>query len=161
MGESVRASMVGRQYLDRTYSSSDIHVCIVEDNDVTRYLIEKHLYEFEKSTPFNATGKKFCVHTFETGEQLLSDFPEKVDVILLDYYLNGQNFEAQNGLEIKRKIDQENPDMKIIFLSGDGDTKLVLKLIREGINHFIFKGEAFKEDLKLALADELEDFLDT
>lgn len=158
-GESVRKSIVGSQYLERAQSSSDIQICIVEDNEVTRYLIEKYLYEFEQHEPFSSSGKKFYVHTYETGEELLHDFPHQPDLILLDYYLNSQTPEAQNGLEIKRKIHQQNADLKVIFLSGDGDTKLVLRLLKEGINHFVFKGDDFKEELKEALADELEDLL--
>ena len=48
---------------------------------------------------------EISVRTFATGELCLENISEDPDVIVLDYYLNGVDEKARNGIETLDKIN--------------------------------------------------------
>lgn len=67
----------------------------------------------------------------------------EVDIILMDL-----NMPILNGIEASKKILSVKPDSKILILSMLSDTKLVQKLVKEGIKGYMLKNSGQDEILQ-------------
>lgn len=74
--------------------------------------------------------------TFKNGEECLKEINSKPDVIILDY-----NFSGMNGLELMVKVREESPETSFIFLSGQNDIELAVKIMKLGADDYIVKNE--------------------
>ena len=75
------------------------------------------------------------VLTAESGEEALSLFKEKnPDIVLTDIKMPGMD-----GLEVLRKIKQENPETEVIVITGHGDMDLAIKSLKYEATDFITK----------------------
>jgi len=101
-------------------------VFIIEDSLVYKDLIVGYLQSK------NYTNLK----TFKNGEECLKSMNQYPDVIILDY-----SFSGINGLELMVKAREESPDTSFIFLSGQNDVELAVKIMKLGADDYIVKNE--------------------
>lgn len=90
---------------------------------------------------------------FQTGEECLNHMNLKPDVIVLDYFLNNENDDAKDGLEILKEIHQIDPKAKVIILSGQEDGNLVYDFVRENATNYVVKDDSAFENVKRAIED--------
>jgi len=79
----------------------------------------------------------YTVYDAEDGEkamQLYEQNSDSIELLLLDL-----NLPKKSGLEVFKTIKIENPDIKIIAMSGWGQRETVNELYKEGIELFIQK----------------------
>ncbi|MBN2634949.1 MAG: response regulator [Prolixibacteraceae bacterium] len=101
-------------------------IYIVEDSIVYKDLIVGHLQ-----------SKKFSnIKTFKKGEECLKELDKKPDVIVLDY-----SIDDMSGLELMRKVKEINPDIDFIFLSGQNDVEVAIKIMKLGAFDYVIKNE--------------------
>ena len=101
-------------------------IFVIQDNVVYKDLILGYL-----------KSKKYQnVRTFNNGEECLKDLKANPDLIVLDY-----NFDGMSGLELMRKVKEEYPETDFIFLSGQNDVEVAVKLIKVGAADYIVKNE--------------------
>lgn len=84
----------------------------------------------------------------ENGEELielLKTSNSAPDIILLDLRMP-----QMDGIEAQKIIKKLYPDIKIIILTMDDDEQLILHLINEGVNGYLFKN-ADPEEMEMAL----------
>ena len=60
----------------------------------------------------------FTIETFVTGELCLANLSHDPDVIILDYYLNGIEKDAINGIDTLDRIKAYNQDIPVVILSS-------------------------------------------
>ena len=90
------------------------------------------------------------IETAKTGEECLQKLDSSFDIVVLDYFLNAENPNAKNGLEILKTIRHSQPKVKVVILSGQEDGNLVYDFVRENVNNYVFKDKnAFKKPLNL------------
>jgi len=78
---------------------------------------------------------KFEVIQASSGKEALSLIEKyKIDVILLDYQLNGMN-----GLEVLRKVNELEQDWKVIMVTVEQDKDKIIATMREGAYDYILK----------------------
>lgn len=83
----------------------------------------------------------FIIETFATGElcmKALSDYP---DVIILDYYLDGIDKNAMNGLETLDKIKAMNPDIPVVMLSSQDKIDVAINCMHHRAFDYVVKSE--------------------
>ena len=89
------------------------------DKPVTIFLVDDD--NIFLSTLKHSLSQKFKsrieVTSFSTGEECLAKLSDCPDIIILDYYLNSEMANAMNGLQILKKIKQENSNALVIMLS--------------------------------------------
>lgn len=86
----------------------------------------------------------YTVLAFSTGEDCLKHVAENPDVIILDYYLNSKNPDASNGMEILKAIKKYNPNIHVIFLSGQERYGVAMQTLQKGAEYYVIKdNEAF------------------
>lgn len=111
-------------------------IFIVDDDPMFCTLLSDHLED----------QGHYTVQSFGTGEACLEHLDEKPDVIILDYYLDAQVREAQNGLEILKIIHKRDPDQKVIMLSAQEHYGVALQTIASGAVYYVIKDDqAFGE----------------
>lgn len=91
------------------------------------------------------------INIFVYGENSLDRMDKNPDIVVLDYYLDGIKEDAENGLEILKKIKAISPNTQIIMLSSQEDMETALEAIRAGAYDYIIKGEKGIDRLILTL----------
>lgn len=77
----------------------------------------------------------YRVHTAENGEQALRLFRENQPLIVLtDIKMPGMD-----GIDVLRKIKQENPETEVIVITGHGDMDLAIRSLKNEATDFITK----------------------
>ncbi len=99
---------------------------IVEDNPFYSNLLKLEI----ESLPAK-------VKLFSSGEDCIDSLFMNPDTILLDYYLDGE----LTGLDTLKKIKSFNPNINVVFLTGQGDLEVALNALRFGAFDYIEKTE--------------------
>lgn len=107
-------------------------VFVVEDNDWYNRLL---VYNLELNPDYVVTG-------FLNGKDCIDHLNENPDVVTLDYRLPDMN-----GVEILKKIKQENEDIEVILISEQNDISVVVDLLKHGAYDYIVKSDDIKERL--------------
>lgn len=82
------------------------------------------------------------VKSFFNGADLLKSIHESPDIVTLDYRLPDIT-----GLELLKRIKQENPDIQVILISEQKDINTVVDLLRLGAVDYITKSDDINERL--------------
>ena len=98
-------------------------VFIVEDNEV----YAKSLQTFIQSRFPDLKEIK----TFRIGEMCLLELYRKPSIVIMDYFLNSKYPEADNGLEIIKRIKEQLPQINIIVLSVQKNFDVISEAIKE------------------------------
>ena len=101
-------------------------IFIIEDSVVYKDLIVGYLQSKNYKN----------LKTFNNGEDCLREIDSKPDVIILDY-----SFSGINGLELMVKVREKTPETSFIFLSGQNDVALAVKIVKLGADDYIVKNE--------------------
>ena len=68
---------------------------------------------------------------FRIGELCLLEMHRTPDIVIMDYYLNSKYPEAQNGIEIVKRIKTLSPRTNIILLSIQKNIDVAIDAIRK------------------------------
>lgn len=98
-------------------------IFIVEDNEV----YAKSLQSFIQSRFQNIKEiKTFCI-----GEMCLMELHRNPKIVIMDYFLNSKYKDANNGLEIIKRIKALKPETEIIVLSEQKNFNVVIEAIKQ------------------------------
>ncbi len=101
-------------------------IFVIQDSIVYKDLILGYL----KSKKYNN------IQTFKNGEESIKALHLKPDVVILDYSLSGMN-----GLDVMKKIKEQLPETEFIFLSGQNDVGIAVKLMKAGAADYVVKND--------------------
>lgn len=107
-------------------------IFIVEDNDWYNRLLVHNL----------SLNPDFEIESFFTGKDCLAHLDKQPDVVTLDYRLPDMS-----GIEVLRRIRQENDRIQVILISEQDDIEVVVDLLKEGAYDYIVKSNDIKERL--------------
>ena len=83
----------------------------------------------------------FTIETFATGELCMKNLSHNPDVIILDYYLDGIDKNAMNGLETLDKIKAFNPDIPVVMLSSQDKIDVAVNCMHHRAFDYVVKSE--------------------
>ena len=112
-------------------SEKKIHVFIVDDDMLFLKLLKNDFLQYPE----------YETRSFATGELCLEKLNELPDVIILDYYLNGLDIHAMNGIEILDKIKAYNPDIPVIMLSSQDKIEVAVECMHHRAFDYVVKSE--------------------
>lgn len=110
---------------------SKIKLFLVDDDVVFLKLLE---IEFLEHADFE-------IETYPTGELCIANLSNKPDVIILDYYLDGIDRDAMNGLETLDKIRESNPEIPVIMLSSQDKIDVAINCMHHHAFDYVVKSE--------------------
>jgi len=108
-------------------------IFIVEDNPV----YAKALSSFLKKT-FPAIKE---VKVFSGGKEATLEMDRDPGLVIVDYYLNSIEKDAENGLEIIKQIKEKKPKTNVILLSGQKNINVALAAAKECDCHYVQKDD--------------------
>lgn len=83
----------------------------------------------------------FAIETYPTGELCVENLSHDPDVIILDYYLDGIEKNAMNGIETLDKIKAFNPDIPIVMLSSQDSIDVAVNCMHHRAFDYVVKSE--------------------
>ena len=83
----------------------------------------------------------FAIETFATGELCLQNISHNPDVIILDYFLDGIEKTAMNGMQTLDKIKVFNPDISVIMLSSQDKIEVAVNCMHHRAFDYVVKSE--------------------
>jgi two-component system OmpR family response regulator len=83
----------------------------------------------------------FVIETFPTGELCLQNISHNPDVIILDYFLDGIDKTAMNGMQTLDKIKASNPDISVIMLSSQDKIEVAVNCMHHRAFDYVVKSE--------------------
>lgn len=106
-------------------------IVLVDDDTVFLKMLEANLMEHDT----------FEIETYPTGEQFLETISNSIDLVILDFHLNGINHKAMNGLETLDKIKSFNAEIPVIMLSSQDKIEVAIECMHHGAIDYIVKSE--------------------
>lgn len=82
-------------------------------------------------------GSSIKISTFFTGESALKLVDKNTGIVILDYYLKGEN-----GNEILASIKELNPKTEVIMLTSNENVSDAIEAFRRGASDYLIKGES-------------------
>ncbi|MGZ3900751.1 MAG: response regulator [Bacteroidia bacterium] len=107
-------------------STNPINLFIVDDDDSMLTLVKNHL--------IRKFGHDVNITTFNSGEACLEHINYETHIVILDYYLNGEN-----GLDILQLIKTINPHTEVIMLSNNEDMVAAIEAFKRGAREYVIK----------------------
>ena len=83
----------------------------------------------------------FSIETYATGELCIESLKNKPDVIVLDYFLDGVDKTAMNGIETLDKIKSFNPDIPVVMLSSQDKIDVAIECMHHKAFDYVVKSE--------------------
>ena len=108
-----------------------IKLFLVDDDAVYLKLME---IEFLQHADFD-------IETYPTGELCMENISHNPDIIILDYYLDGVDKNAMNGMETLDKIKASNPDIPVVMLSSQDKIDIAISCMHHGAFDYVVKSE--------------------
>jgi two-component system response regulator AtoC len=109
-----------------------VKIFVVEDNEWYNKLLVYTL----------SLNPDYEVRSFFNGRDFLNCLNESPDIVTLDYRLPDLS-----GLDVLKRIRQENEDVQVILISEQEDIDLVVTLLKMGAYDYITKSNDIKERL--------------
>lgn len=110
-------------------------VFIVEDNEVYAEMIQ-----------YNVQKRNFETEIYYSGEACIKNLYKNPDIIILDYMLD-----KINGLDVLKQVKAINPDIHVIFLSGQDDLNVGIDSLKYGAFDYVLKDAVAFDNVIIAL----------
>jgi len=83
----------------------------------------------------------FDIETYATGELCLAGIPNKPDVVILDFHLDGIEKTAMNGLATLDKIKELDAEIPVIMLSSQDKIDVAVSCMLHKALDYVIKSE--------------------
>jgi len=108
-----------------------IKIFLVDDDALYLKLLEIELLEHAD----------FIIETYATGELCIANLSRNPDVIILDYYLDGIDKTAMNGILTLDKIKAFNAEIPVIMLSSQDKIEVAIDCMLHKASDYVVKSE--------------------
>ncbi len=112
-----------------------------EQNNTTIFLVDDEPIQNEMLKDYLAERFSYEIKTFESGESALREISQKPQIVVLDFHLNSHLPNAQNGVEVLKKIKELSPQSQVIMLSGQDKLEVAVESMKYGAYDYVVKGE--------------------
>ena len=122
-------------------------VFLVEDN----IIYAKQVEQFLKSS----YGNKLDVKHYPVFEVCEDELYLKPDMLIIDYHLDSKYYDAQNDLDVIKKIKHRNPSIQYVVLSNQTNVNLAVDSTKQKLCTYIAKDNSSFERLKNVIDSQL------
>lgn len=105
------------------------------------FLVDDEPIQNEMLKDYIAERYSYDIRTFESGESAIRELSLNPQVVVLDYHLNSHLPNAQNGVEVLKKIKEVSPQTQVIMLSGQDKLEVAIDSMKYGAYDYVVKGE--------------------
>ncbi|MBN3039117.1 MAG: hybrid sensor histidine kinase/response regulator [Candidatus Omnitrophica bacterium] len=127
-------------------SKKKLKVCLVDDSPIDR--------EIEREALLGNEDFDIEVTVCRSGAEGLDKISaDTFDLIVVDYKMPGMT-----GLEMVKKLKENNVDIPVIMATGEGDEKIAAEVMKIGAYDYVVKDDVPKGSLSLALKRTVENY---
>jgi two-component system, NtrC family, response regulator AtoC len=123
---------INQKPVEKNMAEKPLKIFVVEDSDWYNRLLVHTL----------SLNPDYEVKSFLNGKEFLDCLYEAPDIVTLDYRLPDIT-----GLELLKKIREENSEIQVILISEQGDIDTVVTLLKLGAYDYITKSDDIKDRL--------------
>ena len=123
----------------------------MEKTDTTTIFLVEDNEMFAETITISLQNLGYTVHSFRSGEQMISSWETDPDIILLDYFIENPLGIAMNGEKILRFIRRINRSLPVVMLTSNSDIGEATSLLKQGAVDFIVKDEELMPNLEKTL----------
>lgn len=129
-----------------TSTLADQKIFIVDDDEMTQALYEQILSTLGFSN----------IKVFGSGQECISALTEEPKIIILDY-----NLGDMTGFDVLQKIKRFDPDIYVVFCSGQDDIQNAVNALKYGAFDYLVKAENDTENFTRVLKkiEDVEEML--
>jgi DNA-binding NtrC family response regulator len=113
----------------------------VAQNNRYIFLVDDEPIQNEMLKDYLAERFQYNIKTYDNGEEALRNMNLNPEVIVLDFHLNAHLPNAQNGVEVLKKIMESYPHTQVIMLSGQDKLEVAVDSMKNGAYDYVVKGE--------------------
>ena len=112
-----------------------------EENKIKLFLVDDDLLYLKMLEIELLQHADFIIESYPTGELCVANLANKPDLIILDYYLNGIDRHAINGLETLDKITAFDPEIPVVMLSAQDKIEVAVNCMKHQAYDYVVKSE--------------------
>lgn len=112
-------------------NSNKRYIFLVDDEPIQNEMLKDYISE----------RFLYTIKIFDNGEEALANMHLNPEIVVLDFHLNAHRNDAQNGVEILKKIKDGYPETQVIMLSGQDTLQVAVDSMKYGAYDYIVKGE--------------------
>ena len=112
-----------------------------EQTEIKIFLVDDDALQLKSLEIDFSMHTKYNIETFSTGELCIANLSRMPDVVILDYFLDGIDTTAMNGLETLIKIKLFNPDIPVIMLSSQDKIEVAVNCMHHNAFDYVVKSE--------------------
>ena len=116
--------------------TTSLKIFVVDDDKLCLNIYEQHLLNLGYTD----------VETFDNGTSCLNNLIRQPEVIFLDH-----GMDILNGIEVLKKIKRFDPDIYVVFISGQEDIETAVNSLKYGAFDYIVKGAHEAKRIKQVL----------
>ncbi|SFA92367.1 Response regulator receiver domain-containing protein [Flavobacterium swingsii] len=110
-------------------------------NKIKIFLVDDDAF-FLKSLEIQFLNQgEFEVETFATGELCIENLSKNPQVIILDYYLDGVDENAMDGIKTLDKIKEFNTEIHVVILSSQDQIEVAVDCMHHKALDYVVKNE--------------------
>jgi DNA-binding NtrC family response regulator len=110
---------------------SEQYIFLVDDEPIQNEMLKDHI-----SGLF-----QYKIKTYESGEDAVKDMALNPAIMVLDFHLNSHLPNAENGVEVLKRIKEMSPATQVIMLSGQDKIEVAVDSMKFGAYDYVIKGE--------------------
>jgi len=110
---------------------SSRYIFLVDDEPIQNEMLKDYISE----------RFKYQIKTYESGETALQDMGLNPEIMVLDFHLNSHLRDAQNGVEVLKRVKELHPQTQVIMLSGQDKLEVAIDSMKHGAYDYVIKGE--------------------
>ena len=122
-------------------TANSLKIFLVDDDQFSLGIYEQYI----RNLGYND------LQIFDNGTSCLNKLTDQPDVIFLDH-----GMDILNGIEVLKKIKRFNPNIFVVFVSGQEDIQTAVNSLKYGAFDYIVKGQNDKERFQKVLTKILE-----
>ncbi|MBS1771664.1 MAG: response regulator [Bacteroidetes bacterium] len=107
------------------------YIFLVDDEPIQNEMLKDYLSE----------RFLYNIKTFDNGEDAINNLGLNPEIIILDFHLNSHRADAQNGVEVLKRIKERSPMTQVIMLSGQDKIDVAIDSMKYGAYDYVVKGE--------------------
>ena len=107
------------------------YIFLVDDEPIQNEMLKDHI----------SSHYEYKLKTYDNGEDAIRDMNLNPSIVVLDFHLNSHLPDAQNGVEVLKKIKELGPHTEVIMLSGQDKLDVAVESMKHGAYDYVIKGE--------------------
>jgi DNA-binding NtrC family response regulator len=112
-------------------SKNNVTLFVVDDDPIYLKLVEIEFLQYPH----------FKIESYATGEICIENLSHEPDLIIMDYYLDGVDKHAMNGIQALDKIKAINPNIPVVMLSAQDSIEVGINCMHHKAFDYIVKSE--------------------